>query len=285
MRFDYLYKDPVVEEKDFPPGMAAVSIDSNTGRMFGVMYTAQGCRPHPTMIILHGFPGTEKNLDLAQAFRRAGWNSLVFHYRGAWGSEGCFSFQNVLDDVKAALKFLRSDEVNSKYRVDKHNIALVGHSMGGFAALTTAAEDPDIKACVAMAPFDFGGMGEKAVKDYKTLVSLQEMFKGCILPLHGATVDGLLNEVMTNGEKWSLANIADRILKHKLMLIAGSRDTVALPELHYYPLLDKLLSYNPLNFEYHLLDSDHSFQDKRILLTELIEGWLEKQLGKQPAIT
>ncbi|HWR62662.1 MAG TPA: alpha/beta fold hydrolase [Clostridia bacterium] len=280
MRFDYLYKDPVVGEKEFPPDMASVSIDGNTGRMFGVMYTAKGCRPHPTMIILHGFPGTEKNLDLAHAFRRAGWNSLVFHYRGAWGSEGCFSFQNVLDDVKAALKFLRSDEVIDKYRVDKHNIALVGHSMGGFAALMTAADDPDIKACVAMAPFNLGSMGEKAGEEYKTLTSLQEMFKECILPLNGATVDGLLNEVMTNSKKWNPANAADRILKHNLLLIAGSRDTIALPEFHYYPLLDKLLSYSPPNFEYHLLDSDHSFQDKRILLTELIEGWLERQLGK-----
>jgi len=278
VRFDNLYKDPIVEEKEFPPDMASVSINSNTGRMFGVMYIAQGCWPHPTMIILHGFPGTEKNLDLAHAFRRAGWNSLVFHYRGAWGSEGCFSFQNVLDDVKAALNFVRSDDVINKYHVDIHNIVLIGHSMGGFAALLTAADEPDIKACVAMAPFDFGIMGEKAGKENKALVSLQEMFRECILPLHGTTVDGLLNEIMINSKKWNLINSAKSFLKHNLMLIAGNRDTIALPELHYYPLLDKLLSYNPPSFEYHLLDSDHSFQDKRILLTELIESWLERQL-------
>lgn len=278
MKFDNLYKDPIAEEKEFPPDMMSVSINSHGSRMFGVMYTAQGSNLHPTMIILHGFPGTEKNLDLAHAFRRAGWNSLVFHYRGAWGSEGCFSFQNVLDDVKAALEFVRSDEVINKCHVDKNNIALIGHSMGGFAALLTAAGDLDIKACVAMAPFDFGIMGCGAKENNEALISLQEMFKDCILPLHGTTVDDLINEIMTNSDKWKFINNASYILKHNLMLIAGSRDNIALPELHYYPLLDNLLSYSPRNMEYHLLDSDHSFQDKRILITELIESWLEKQL-------
>ena len=46
-----------------------------------------------TVILLHGFPGNERNLDLAQAIRRSGWNAVFFHYRGAWGSGGVFSFE------------------------------------------------------------------------------------------------------------------------------------------------------------------------------------------------
>ena len=34
----------------------------------------QGLGPHPVVIMLHGFPGNEKNLDLAQSIRRAGWD-------------------------------------------------------------------------------------------------------------------------------------------------------------------------------------------------------------------
>jgi hypothetical protein len=34
---------------------------------------------------LHGFPGNERNFDVAQALRRAGYAALVFHYRGSWG--------------------------------------------------------------------------------------------------------------------------------------------------------------------------------------------------------
>ena len=54
-------------------------------------------------ILLHGFPGNERNLDLAQALRRAGWNAVFFHYRGSWGSDGDFSFGHVLEDVAAVV--------------------------------------------------------------------------------------------------------------------------------------------------------------------------------------
>jgi uncharacterized protein len=30
----------------------------------------------------------QRNLDLAHAMRRAGWNVVFFHYQGAWGSGG-----------------------------------------------------------------------------------------------------------------------------------------------------------------------------------------------------
>ena len=48
-----------------------------------------GAGRRPTVVLLHGLPGNEKNLDLAQAIRRAGWNVVTFNYRGSWGSPGC----------------------------------------------------------------------------------------------------------------------------------------------------------------------------------------------------
>ncbi|MEA4849426.1 MAG: alpha/beta fold hydrolase [Clostridiaceae bacterium] len=276
MQFKKLYEDPVIEEPECPPGSAAVVIKSGGKNLYGVLYIPEGRGPHPAMILLHGFPGTEKNLDMAQAFRRAGWNTLVFHYRGSWGSEGSFSFQNVLEDVKAALEFVKSEEAALKYRIDRQKIVLVGHSMGGFATLMTAADDPDIKAYVAITPFDFGAAGKSSKEDDKALEFLQEMFKEAVVPLKGTAVEELINEVRINSDKWSFVNHAEKLSKHKLLLIAGKRDKLSIPELHYYPLLNKILSYNPENFEYKMIDSDHAFQDKRIFLTEIIESWLEK---------
>ena len=278
MGVDSLYIDPVVEKSGCFPDADAVVIESNNSKMFGVFYTAAGSEKHPTMLLLHGFPGTERNLDLAHAFRRAGWNTMVFHYRGSWGSYGDFSFQNVLDDVKAALKFVRSEEVSRKYRIDTKKIALVGHSMGGFATLLTAADDDDICACVAMAPFDFGAMGCRAKENSETMAFLQNMFKECIVPLRGNTVEALINEAKANGDKWSFVNNSEKLLNHKLLLISASKDVLAVPELHYHPLVDAMLSNNADKFEYKMIDTDHSFQDTRILLSETIESWLEKQI-------
>ena len=91
------------------------------------------------MLLLHGLPGNERNLDLAQAVRRAGWNVLTFTYRGAWGSEGTFSSQHAIADAQAALDFLRSPRAASQFQVDPSRLVLAGHSMGGYIAAHTAA--------------------------------------------------------------------------------------------------------------------------------------------------
>lgn len=49
------------------------------------VYVAAGSTHHPTAIVLHGFPGNERNLDFVQSIRRTGWNVLYFDYRGSWG--------------------------------------------------------------------------------------------------------------------------------------------------------------------------------------------------------
>lgn len=278
MKINDLYKDPIADEEEFLPASNSVSINSGKSKMYGVLYTAAGKGPHPTMLLLHGFPGTEKNLDLAHAFRRVGWNTLVFHYRGAWGSEGNFSFENVLDDVKAALKFVRTDDVSKEYRIDTQKIVLLGHSMGGFAALLSTIDDINIKACIALAPFDFGLIGKKAKEFPDVLATLKDVIKDCIEPLKGTTVETLTDEILKNAEVWDFINNAEKLSSRKLLLVAGERDTVAVPEYHYYPLVDFLTSLNAVHFEYHLLNSDHSFQDKRIVLSEIIQRWLEKEV-------
>src|SRR5438093_313548 len=91
--------DPATSDSLYPPTLADVQIPSSGARMNGVLYVAQGKGPHTTVLVLHGFPGTEKNGDLAQVVRRAGFNALIFHYRGAWGRWGDYSFSHVLEDV------------------------------------------------------------------------------------------------------------------------------------------------------------------------------------------
>jgi predicted alpha/beta-fold hydrolase len=100
-------RDPILVDADYPPGMSEASFISHGDRLNALHYTANGVGPHPTVLLLHGYPGNEKNLDLAQSLRRAGWNVFFFHYRGAWGSEGDFSFVNSAEDISTALTHLR----------------------------------------------------------------------------------------------------------------------------------------------------------------------------------
>ena len=62
----------------------AVTFDSDEVALLGVLHLPEGEGPHPVAVLLHGFPGNERNFDLAQSLRRAGYAALVFHYRGSW---------------------------------------------------------------------------------------------------------------------------------------------------------------------------------------------------------
>jgi len=122
-------------------GLTGVTFDSDGHRLVGVLYLIRGEEPAPTVLLLHGCPGLEKNLDLAVRLREAGWNSLVFHYRGCWGSAGRYDLRSIPRDVTAAVDYLADCP-----RVDPGRIAVLGHSLGGWAAIVTAAAEPRLRA-------------------------------------------------------------------------------------------------------------------------------------------
>ena len=125
--------DPTGFDAAYPPQMHELSFDSHGSKLNGLMYVAAGPGPHPTIVFLHGYAGNERNLDLAQAVRRAGVNALFFNYRGSWGSGGDFSFGNALEDAAAAVAFTRRPDASAQYRGDPDRVAVVGHSFGGFS--------------------------------------------------------------------------------------------------------------------------------------------------------
>src|ERR1700759_88995 len=79
-------------DKTYPAAMETFQIPSHGAMLNALAYVAEGAGPHPVVVLLHGFPGNEKNLDLAQAIRRDGWDVVYFNYRGSWGTPGNFSF-------------------------------------------------------------------------------------------------------------------------------------------------------------------------------------------------
>src|ERR1700733_6094630 len=112
--------------------MQSFQIPSHGALLNAFVYVAAGAGPHPVVVLLHGFPGNERNLDIAQDIRRAGWDVLYFDYRGSWGSPGEFSLSHAIEDVAAATDCLRQTAMAKLLRLDASRIVLIGHSMGGF---------------------------------------------------------------------------------------------------------------------------------------------------------
>ncbi|MDQ1280030.1 MAG: uncharacterized protein QG670_1292 [Thermoproteota archaeon] len=122
------------------------SFQSEGSTLIGVVYIGLGEGRKPSVVLLHGHPGLEKNTDIAYKLREMGWNVLMPHYRGCWGSEGKYSFTGIPSDVKNAITYLESKDF-----VDKEKIFLVGHSLGAWATVITTAQDKRIKGAVAIA--------------------------------------------------------------------------------------------------------------------------------------
>lgn len=152
-----IFTDPVHDPKH-PARMEVLHVPSGDVALNGVVYLAAGPGTHPTLVILHGLPGNEKNLDLAHAVRRAGWNAVTFNYRGSWGSPGRFSFLGNLEDGAAVIAHLRDPAIAAKLGIDPSRIALAGHSMGGWVAAMTAARDPKLAGTALISAANMGGL-------------------------------------------------------------------------------------------------------------------------------
>ena len=250
-------------------------------RMNAILYEAGGAGPHPTAILLHGFPGNERNLDLAQALRRAGWNAVFFHYRGTWGSRGQFSFANVLEDAASVLAQVREPAFAQAHRIDPERIALIGHSMGGFAALITASEHDDVACAVSLAGANFGLLAV-TLGDSKAAVAAGERF---MLWGHGPIpgIDGalLINDLLEHAAAYDLTKRAPALARKPMLLVAGRRDTVARPEQHHTPLAAAIAAQPGAQLSQLVLDSDHAFSDSRVALAHGVLDFLAQECTRR----
>ncbi|MBZ0277294.1 MAG: alpha/beta fold hydrolase [Anaerolineae bacterium] len=274
MSFDPLTSDPVTFDPDYPADTFPVTLDSGGVPVFGVLYVPQGVGPHPALLLLHGFPGSERNFDLAQLFRRAGWSVLVFHYRGTWGSGGDFTFGHVLEDAAVAVAWLRSDTARTTFRVDGSRLALVGHSMGGWAALMTTAADPTLKTAVSFAGWNIGMDMSMVAEGDVPHHDLLTYFDRSTERLHGASGAALLAEGLAHVEDWNLVHHAPALADRRLLLIAAGRDSGTPPPIHHTPLVYALEKNSASALTHQVIESDHSFNDRRLTLGRAILDWL-----------
>lgn len=247
-----------------------ITFYSGGDRVIGALLRADGDRYHPTLLLLHGFPGVERNFDLAHDARRAGWNVLVFHYRGAWGSDGAFSFASSRDDAAAALRFLRSGDAVERYRIDPEQIAVAGHSMGGFIALSTAARDARVLGVASWAGFNFGAFAPELKHSRGQTV---QAWGSCLEPLRGASGEALVREVELAGDAWDLRALADAFGRRPLLLVGAQHDAIAPVALHHQPLVDAY-SASGAQLTHAVLETEHGFTSHRPELSQLVQQWL-----------
>jgi uncharacterized protein len=257
-----IFTDPPADAAH-PAAMAVLHIPSHGVLINGLIYQPSGAGSHPTLVICHGLPGNEKNLDLAQAVRRAGWNAVTFNYRGSWGSPGTFHFAQNLEDADAVLAFLRDPSDAAKFGIDLKRIAIAGHSMGGWVTAQTAAHDHRLIGAVLISAADMGALGGLPRK--KVIAEMADDRESL-----ATSAENMADEVIAHSKAFGLDNAVAGLTQMPLLVLSAD-DGLA-------PGTDKLVKAIAAQGGRKVTAihaaTDHSWSDHRIFLESTIITWL-----------
>jgi pimeloyl-ACP methyl ester carboxylesterase len=257
---DIMTVKDIVWDTTAPAGSSELFIPSEGSMMPGLMYRANGAAKKPTLILMHGFPGNEKNLDLAQAMRRDGWNVVFFNYRGSWGAQGTFAFKNCVQDVVNVVSFCK--QYADSFKIDTSRIALLGHSMGGWVCLKALQRLPGVKKGVALSAWDIhrdatsGRLPDMEKSGDKYFVLNKKSGKELFAPV---LTDSTYHMLIHDGTALSDKNI----------VMIDEHD-------HNKRLSDSLRAANKASFSYEQWPTDHVFTNKRVALIESVMAFLDR---------
>ncbi|HAP61543.1 MAG TPA: hypothetical protein DCR93_19265, partial [Cytophagales bacterium] len=156
--------------------------------------------------------------------------------------------------VTAVLDFFDAPENASKYRILPNEYILFGHSTGGGLALLSGAEDPRVKRIGMYSPWNVSTTSEENFE------WLQGYLKG--LFMLNMDAKAFVDELRQNLEAYDP-------LRHQEVL--GTKQVLVVDENERNrPWVEQIE-----HAQYVLMDTDHSFSDKRLELIEVVSDWLD----------
>jgi len=257
-----IFTDPA-PDKAHPAKMTVLHIPTHGALINGVVYQASGAGVHPTIVICHGLPGNEKNLDLAQAARRAGWNAVTFNYRGSWGSPGKFRFAQNLEDAAAVLEYLRAPVNASTLGVDTRRMVLAGHSMGGWVTALAASKDAGLVGAILISAADMGELGGTREQLIADMADNMES-------LAGVTPETMADEITANAKVFRMGNAAIGLAKLPLLVITSDDGLAPVAT----ALVKAIQAQGGKSVKTTHFATDHSYSDHRIALESEVLRWL-----------
>ena len=275
-----IYPEYVAKDRVMQPGQEGSAVDAldfvwKGSRILGQIYVPVHTpgEKHPLAITLHGFPGYTNNQDLDHALRRTGFVTVHPFAPGAWGSEGYYTFDGLVECAMALLDYCKTDDFAEKYHICRDNIFFVGHSMGGMTSINVLRRRDDVKAGVFLAPFDVA----QFYYEGHTPDELRPLFEeGVILRTPGNYMDFLLQNGADTAKDLLFIDAAEGIKEKNFLFVGGELDPLAPPATMCAPLYEKAkaLSSGKAKQEYVLIHSDHGFNDQRIFLAQTVADYL-----------
>ena len=274
MNTELFFRDPAPDTPVMPWDETLI-MESHGSRIFGRLLRpafSDETSTAPVVLMMHGQPGGDKNLDVAAYLRANGLAVAYFSYRGVWGSHGDYCLSHNIEDVISVAAYLRENA--AKYRIDPQRLYLFGHSIGGFSALNAMAAGLKVSGAILMAPCDIGYRYLYHQEAVTTALrnSVQTGY------FHMPAEDYMERDLAEHAAQWHFPQLASRLdpaIPYRF--IGGARDVTTPPEQHIRPLLD-LLQERGVDVTYTELNDGHMFPVSRARLATLTLEYL-RQMG------
>lgn len=212
-------------------------------------------RRFPAVLFLHGFPGSEKSVDVQRELMKRGIASVAPSFLGAWGSGGTYRFTTLVAQARAALRAMRRLPF-----VDPRRVAVYGFSMGGWAALNLAAREPSLRAVVAVSPAGGPEMIGPGTRGFLARLSK---------PLNAPGPDALLRDFRRAVTDFDPAKAVARV-SAPILLVHGDADET-IPDAVSRRLARLAAGPARLVIE---KGAGHDYLDRREKLARLASDWL-----------
>lgn len=260
-----------------------ISLISKGSSLNAFFYGHTGNEEKPTVILLHGLPGNDDNpLNLAENLNKTGLNILVFNYRGSYSSEGYFSNFNCMDDLDAAIGWLKTPANMSKYGIDTSRIVVCGYSFGGCIVLTRALTNPAIRIIVSVSGLD-QSVSLKQIATDSVLQAAFESRAGALMAPAGPikfnpdkSFHEQVNYMISRRDEFDLVKYADKLKDRKILFITGWFDMATLMEENALPLYRKLHSLGSTGISIEAFNTTHRYTEVRPELADSIAKWIER---------
>ena len=264
-----IWSDPP-HDKQHPARMEVLHVPSGGVKINGIALVAVGAGLHPTFVFYHGLPGNEKNFDLLQAVRRAGWNAVTINYRGSWGSPGDFRFDQTVEDAAAVLAYLRDTATVRALAIDTTRIVVGGHSMGGWVAALTASRDARLRGAVLISAADIGRVGASMKRDEAVPFMADNMES-----LAGGTAATFADDLLAGADRRRMTRAAPGLVRLPLLVLTSDDGLAS----HSDSLVAAVKRLGGTRVSTAHVATDHSWSDRRVRLITAILRWLDRLPG------
>lgn len=281
---DFTVTDPSIVDPEFPPEHFMTHFISQGSVVHAAMWIAGGRDPKGCVVISPQAFGGDRLESLIIPLLSSGISVMTFHPRGMWDGDHKYSLISSLDDMHAAVDFVRSADdagkrtlANKAYRIDPERIAVLGLSGGGGSVgFAACAEIESVKAAIAIAPANH--------EQYRNIseADLPMEYLGFVKSETAGRVDSasrVLSMSEADIDRLSIPHNAARLAGKKLLLVGATNDAATPLASCHVPIAQALVDAGSSHFTEVILDTDHLFLTTRIALARIVISWLRSEAG------